>query len=73
MKKIIFTIICVVALFGGIFAGAKYSELSEARYTEIVSQKYDTKLGKYLIEIEIKNGFGKIVDVNYYYSEHELM
>lgn len=73
MKKMIFVGICVVTLVISIFAGAKYTELSEEQNAIIKSQSYDTKLGKYLIELEIQDGFGRPVDTRYYYSENELM
>lgn len=73
MKKIIIVGICVIALCVSIFAGAKYTELSEQQNVIIKSQSYDTKLGEYLIEVEIQDGFGRTIDTRYYYSENELM
>lgn len=73
MKKIIFVIICVVTLFVGMFAGAKYTELSEQRNDVIVGQRYDVKSQQYVIKIETKDGFGRIISTKYQYSDKGLM
>lgn len=73
MKKIIFVVICVAALFVGMFAGAKYTELSEQRNDVIVGQSYDVKAQQYVIKIETKDGFGRTLSVKYKYSDKELM
>ena len=73
MKKIIFVVMCVVTLFVSVFAGTKYTELSEERNTIIETQGYDVKAQQYIIKIITKDGFGRTINEEYMYSNGKLI
>ena len=70
-KIIMYMVVCVMVFIGGIWAGAKYSELSDARVTMIEDYEYSDKYDMYLVDEVTRDGFGNILEQNFYFTAEE--